>query len=140
MNCSLCQKNLSAYLDGKLPIDILSLTEAHLDNCTQCSTLLNEMKSLYAVIEEEKGITSSPFIVTRVLAAIEQMETPVEKTSLIRRTIQTVLIAASIAIAVFAGIQSGNLYSLKPAKKPVPDELVYMNDVVLESLTFYETK
>ena len=140
MNCSLCQKNLSEYLDGKLPIDIQSLTEAHLDNCKQCSTLLNEMKSLYSVIEEEKGITSSPFLVTRVMASIEQLKVPLEKASLLRRTTQTVLIAASIAIAVFVGVKSGDFYSTKPVNKSIPTELVYMNDVALESLTIYETK
>lgn len=139
MNCSLCQKNLSAYLNGKLPIDIQSLTEAHLDNCMQCSTLYNEVKEFYTLIDEEKAISHNPFLATRVMAAIEQLETPVNRVPLLKRVSQTVLIAVTIAIAVFGGIQAGNLYSVIPANKSVPAELVYMNDIALESLNIYET-
>lgn len=139
MNCSLCQKNLSAYLDGKLPIDIQSQTEAHLDNCIQCSTLYNEAKAFYTLIDEEKTISSNPFLATRVMAAIEQLETPLDRVPLLRRISQTVLIAVTIAIAVFGGIQAGNLYSIKPVNNSVPYEMLYMNDIALESLNIYET-
>lgn len=38
MNCFSCQKNLSAYIDDELTLDLRREVEAHLDTCQDCRT------------------------------------------------------------------------------------------------------
>jgi predicted anti-sigma-YlaC factor YlaD len=140
MNCSTCQKNVSAYLEEKLPGEIQRSTESHLQNCKQCSKFYNEVEIAYSIIDREKASTFNPFLATRVMATIEQFETPVYKESVYKRVLQPILIAVSIAIAVFAGIKAGSLYTSKPTSHAVPTEMAMMNDAALESLNVYSTK
>ena len=37
MNCQLCQKELDAYRDGKLPRDMMTQVESHLKACEACA-------------------------------------------------------------------------------------------------------
>lgn len=140
MNCLTCQNNLVAYLEEKLPVEIQRNTAAHLESCNQCRELYNEMKLVYNLIEDEKAIVSNPFLVTRVMTAIENQETALNKEPVHKRIMQTALIAASISIAVLGGIEAGNLYTTAPEKKAIPDEMVFMNDTALESLNIYTTE
>ena len=140
MNCSTCQKNLSTYLEEKLPKDIQRLTEDHLNNCSRCMVFYNEMRIASGLIDREKANASNPFLATRVMATIEQLEAPFYKESVYRRVLQPILIAASIAIAVFVGIKAGSFYTTKPTSRTVPTEMAMMNDAALESLNIYSTK
>lgn len=138
MNCLTCQNNLVAFLEEKLPQDMKRNTADHIDNCSQCLGLYNEMKLAYNVIEAEKNIVSNPFLVTRVMTAIENKELFNREPAFIRM-MQTAFIAASIAIAVIGGIGAGSLYSTDPENQSIPDEMVFMNDASLESLNIYTT-
>ena len=137
MNCSTCQNNLDAYLEIKLPKEMQMAVADHLESCNQCKALYDEMKQAYNIIEAEKAVVSNPFLVTRVMTAIENQEAALNTKPAYKRIIQTALIAASIAIAVIGGIGAGNLYSTVPGNKAIPDEMVFMNDAALESLNVY---
>jgi predicted anti-sigma-YlaC factor YlaD len=137
MNCSDCQKNIVAYLEEKLPYDKLSITATHLENCKECSFLYNKMESVYSLIDAEKSVVCNPYITTRVMAAIENREIEQNKEPVIKRILQTSLIAVSIAIAVFGGIEAGNLYTVMPERNAIPEEMAVMNDAALESLNIY---
>jgi predicted anti-sigma-YlaC factor YlaD len=140
MNCSNCQNNLVAYLEEKLSEDLRSITTDHLKICNSCSELYNEMKMAYRLIDAEKAIECNPFLVTRVMAAIDNREIAPDKQSALQRVLQTALIAVSISIAVFGGIEAGSLYSVSPKKNAIPVEMVFMNDVALESLNNFATE
>lgn len=140
MNCSTCQNNLVSYLEEKLPEDLRSITTDHLNICNTCSELYNEMKMAYRLIDAEKAIECNPFLVTRVMAAIENREIALDKKPVSQRILQTALIAVSISIAVLGGIEAGSLYSVSPKKNAIPDEMVFMNDAALESLSNYTTE
>jgi predicted anti-sigma-YlaC factor YlaD len=140
MNCSTCQNSLVAYLEEKLPVDLRSITTDHLNNCKSCSELFNELNMAYRQIEAEKAIECNPFLVTRVMAAIENQEIALDKKPALQRILQTALIAVSISIAVLGGIEAGSLYSVSPKKNAIPDEMVFMNDAALESLNNYTTE
>ncbi len=140
MNCSTCQNNLVAYLEEKLPEDLRSITTDHLNICNSCSELYNEMKMAYRLIDSEKTIECNPFLVTRVMAAIENQEIALGKKPVLQRMLQTALIAVSLSIAVLGGIEAGSLYSVSPKKNAIPDEMVFMNDAALESLSNYTTE
>jgi len=140
MNCSNCQNNLVAYLEEELPVDLRSITTDHLNNCKSCSVLYNELNMAYRLIDSEKAIECNPFIVTRVMAAIENQEIALDKKPTLQRILQTALIAVSISIAVLGGIEAGSLYTVSPKNNTIPDEMVFMNDAALESLCIYTTE
>ena len=140
MNCLTCRKNLVAYLEDKLPDDMRSITTDHLNTCTACSELYSEIKKAYILIDAEKAIECNPFLVTRVMAAIGNREIALDKKPALQRILQTALIAVSISIAILGGIEAGSLYSISPKKNAIPDEMVFMNDAALESLSNYTTE
>lgn len=140
MNCSDCQKNIVVYLEEKLPYDKLSTTATHLENCKECSFLYQEMESAYYLIEAEKSVVCNPFITTRVMAAIEKGEIEQNKEPVFKRILQTSLIVVSIAMAVFGGIEAGNLYTVMPKRNAIPEEMAVMNDAKLESLNSFTTE
>ncbi len=48
MNCPYFEERLSAYLERSLPPDEMSQVAEHLHECANCSTLLDEMRSILA--------------------------------------------------------------------------------------------
>ncbi|NLJ44160.1 MAG: hypothetical protein GX431_10910 [Bacteroidales bacterium] len=135
MNCQLCQKNLDAYQEGRLPSDMMTQVESHLETCDSCKRIYNAQLLAGRVIITEKETDANPFLVTRVMAMIENMEnTGHEKESLRIRLLRPALVTVSLAAAVFFGIMLGNLS--RPARNAdkIPVELALINDASLESV------
>jgi predicted anti-sigma-YlaC factor YlaD len=137
MNCELCKKELDAYLEGKLPEGIRIQVKTHLENCKNCTETYNLMNLADKVMEEEKGIQSNPFLTTRIMANIEELEQKRESFRHIpvyQMKVKPALIALSIAAAVFFGVLTGNIYKPATPTNKVPVELSYINDASLESI------
>jgi len=135
MNCQLCQKNLDAYQEGRLPSDMMTQVESHLETCDSCKRIYNAQLLAGRVIITEKETDANPFLVTRVMAMIENMEnTGHEKESVRIRILRPALVTVSLAAAVFFGIMLGNLS--RPARNAdkIPVELALINDASLESV------
>ena len=131
MNCELCQKELEAYCDGKLPGNIRIQVESHLNECAKCAVSYQSIVLINQVISEEKELKPNPFLSTRIMAEIENREhEQSESTSVITRIIRPVFITASMAAAIFAGVILGNLGS---NQEFVPAEFALMDDMDIES-------
>ena len=137
MNCQLCQKELDAYQEGILPQGIRIQVESHLRECKVCAESFQFMGIANKVMEDEKSMQSNPFLVTRIMANIEELEHTRESLRHIpffHRLLKPVLIAVSVAAAIFLGIMEGNFNTpTQPANK-LPVEMTYMNDVAIESV------
>jgi predicted anti-sigma-YlaC factor YlaD len=135
MNCQLCQENLEAYQEGKLPSDKMTQVESHLKTCDSCKRLFEIQILAGRVIGVEKETDADPFLATRVMAQIERLDAErKENTPLGARIFRPVLITLSLAAAVFFGIMLGNLSRPAGNFSKVPLELALINDVSLESV------
>jgi predicted anti-sigma-YlaC factor YlaD len=139
MNCKLCIKELNAYHDGSLPDGIRVQVNDHLANCIECAAVYRMQVVADKVIEDEKQVQSNPFLVTRIMANIEAMETPISAIVHIpsyKRVLKPMLVAVSIIVAVLVGVSAGNAYQSGKKTSAIPVELSYMNDAALESVDF----
>ena len=135
MNCQLCQKNLEAYQEGRLPSDMMTQVESHLETCDSCKRIYNIQLLANRVMNSEKGTVVNPFLATRVMTGIETLENAgYEKESFNVRILRPALITISLAAAVFFGIVLGNLSRPAGNSNQIPVELALINDVSLESV------
>ncbi len=137
MNCELCKKELDISLEGKLPEGISNQVEEHLKSCQECAVSYRSMIVANKVMDEEKAIEPNPFLVTRVMAEIEELEQKHEirqRVPVYQKVLKPFLISVSIAAAVFAGVMTGNIYKPVEHSNEIPVELSYMNDAALESV------
>jgi len=140
MNCQLCQKELDAYREGTLPEGIRIQVETHLEECKECAESFRLLSLSVKVMNEEKRLQSNPFLVTRIMAGIEELEQNRESYQYIpvyQKVLKPLLISVSVAAAIFIGVLAGSSYL--PAQSPdrLPVEMTYMNDVALESVYLF---
>jgi predicted anti-sigma-YlaC factor YlaD len=140
MNCKLCQSELENYLEGNLPDGKRSLLEQHLDQCDTCSETLKLLRLADNVIDIERKSESNPFLATRIMSAIEELEQKQRKPvyyPLFGKVLKPVLITATLAIALLLGIVAGNLGRPTILSSQIPDEMIYINDANIESLALF---
>jgi predicted anti-sigma-YlaC factor YlaD len=138
MNCALCQNELEAYLEGRLPDGIRVQVESHLAKCDLCAEAFQLIQIAEKVMNEEKGEQSNPFLVTRIMAEIEALE-QTRRIPVYQKVLKPVLISVSIAAAILVGVVSGNIYKPTHTANTVPVEMSYMNDAALESVDMFVT-
>jgi anti-sigma factor RsiW len=72
MNCGYTEKNLVAYLDGKLHSAERRQFETHLATCAACRERADGFRSLWNVLDELPEIMPSPAFDARMRARVEQ--------------------------------------------------------------------
>ena len=140
MNCQLCQKEFDAYREGILPEGARSQVEAHLGECKVCTDSF-QLEGLAAkVMEEEKSMQSNPFLVTRIMANIgelEQYNESVLQVPFYQKVLRQALVVLSVAAAIFIGIVVGNFDVPAQSANKLPVEMTLMNDMALESVNLF---
>jgi hypothetical protein len=135
MNCQLCQKEMDAYRDGKLPRDMKTQVESHMEVCEICSGIYRLQMLADKVIDQEKELQSDPFLTTRVMARIDTLEGSGNKSAtLFTRVLKPALVTLSMAAAIFFGIMLGNLSRPVTERKIIPVELALIDDASIESV------
>jgi predicted anti-sigma-YlaC factor YlaD len=135
MNCQLCQKELDAYQEGRLPDDMKTQVEEHLQHCTECAESYNLQLIVQKIINEEKIISPDPYLTTRIMAHIGNQEKSGSKTiSPFVRVLRPVLMVTSMAAAIFTGVLIGNIYKPSVGRIPKPVELALIDDVAIEAV------
>lgn len=142
MNCQLCQKELDAYQEGILPEGIRTQVEAHLESCENCAQCYQLIRIADKVMDEEKSMQFNPFLVTRIMSGIEELEQNRESfqpVPVYQKMVKTLIVSVSMAAAIFIGVVAGSNYTpTQPANK-LPIEMTYMNDAALESVELIST-
>ncbi len=142
MNCQLCKKHLDAHIGGRLPEDVQSALRTHLGGCEECNSYYISMLVTGKMVEKELTAEPNPFLVTRIMAKVESLQEAASEVrpSFTRRVLQPALVILMLAAAVFAGITAGKAFYSSVQPVGVPEELVYLNDASLESLTLFTTE
>lgn len=134
MNCKTCQDHLDSYLSRNLPPEISSEVESHLGKCESCAAAYRLMLLAGMVIENEKEKVSNPFLKTRIMAAIENIETAPQAAPEFSRVLRPVYITAALAAALLYGIVAGNILHPSGKRSAIPVELAMINDAAIESV------
>lgn len=140
MNCQFCQKESDAYHKGNLSEGLRIQVEIHLEGCRDCSESYQLWAIANEVMEDEKAAQSNPFLVTRIMAGIEEMElegVTSRRIPVYQMVLKPLLISVSLAAAVFVGVTVGSTYLPTSDSQRIPVELSYMNDAALESVDLY---
>lgn len=142
MNCQLCQNEIDAYREGSMPEGIRIQVETHLGGCKECSESYRLINLADQVIAEEKGIQSNPFLSTRIMAGIEELEqkSGFQRIPVYQKVLKSALISVSIAAAIFVGVVAGNSYKPAHPANKLPIEMMYMNDAALESVDLFSNE
>jgi predicted anti-sigma-YlaC factor YlaD len=135
MNCQLCQKELDAYSEGKLPDDMKIQVQEHLQHCKDCAEIYNLQLLTQKIINEEKVISPDPYLTTNIMAQIENPEvTDYKFISPFTRVLRPAMIITSLAASIFLGIMIGNIYKPSARVLPRPVELALIDDVAIEAV------
>jgi predicted anti-sigma-YlaC factor YlaD len=132
MNCKQINNRLIFFIEKSLPVAEMQQVEIHLEKCESCRELAGMMEKTMAVIEDEKSVTTNPFLHTRVMQKIEErkkdrLHTPI---SSLKSHLQPVFYSAVIAIGVVFGIGLGNL-TVNSSESVLAEngvEEIYFND------------
>ena len=137
MNCQLCQNEFDAYREGKMPDGTRIQVEKHLKSCSVCTESFHLLVLANKVMDAESKVQSNPFLVTRIMSGIEEMEQKsgsYDPIPAFQRVLRPILISVSLAAAIFTGVVVGSLYLSTESVQRIPVELSYMNDAALESV------
>jgi len=135
MNCQLCQKELDAYQEGRLSPDMRAQVEDHLKGCEACAKVWKLLIFAERIIDQEKGLQGNPFLSTRIMARIENLETQGHKTiPVFMRLLKPALIMTLLAAAIFLGVIMGNIYKPVVKGKEIPFELALIDDATMEMI------
>ena len=140
MNCQLCQKEFVACHEGRLSDGIRIQVETHLRECQDCADQYHMMILAEKVMDEEKNLQSNPYLLTRIMAGIEELEQNngrIEPITGYLRVLRPVLFTISVAAALFLGVILGDLYLQSQPASQLPVELTYMDDAALESVDLF---
>lgn len=137
MNCKECHKKVEVFVKGSLPEDELRLVREHLLECRSCNDAFVALAIVEKVVAKEQQLNVNPFLKTRIMANINSLPLtqPNEAFQLARNwKLHPVLVAASVIVTIFLGVAAGNLIAPINNQDPIPEELTYLNDAILESL------
>ncbi len=126
---------MDAYRDGKLPRDMMTQVESHLKACETCSGIYRLQVLADKVIDQEKELQPDPFLATRVMTRIDNLEgSGYKPATAFIRVLKPVLVTVSMAAAIFFGIMLGNLSSPVTDRETIPVELALIDDATIESV------
>ena len=135
MNCQLCQKELDAYREARLPNDTRTQVEIHLGVCKKCADSYKLQTLAERVIKQEKELLPNPFLKTRIMAQIENLESiPNRAIPTYILVLRPAIIATSLAAAIFFGVMMGIIYKPAGRVKAIPLELALIDDATIESV------
>ncbi len=99
------------YIEQDLDTKESALVKAHLDECSNCRFLCNQIEQSLKLFNEDKLTATNPFFVSRVMQGIKENT---EKKSIFtwlgqkQYVLQTALYTATIVLSLLAGIYLGS--------------------------------
>jgi hypothetical protein len=111
----------------------MNLVKAHLDECSICTEIFRLETVAERTIEHERSMAPGVFTSRLIMNRIDELN--IRRVAAGRSGIlRPVIIAASLAAALFAGIMIGSLYRSSAETLSGPEELRLINDTEMESL------
>ncbi len=140
MNCNKTRKQLLLLAEGALADAGASSVRTHLRECVHCSRLFDEISATLATIPAAKSIEVDPWFAERVVQQFTRLaeEKPAQKAKTIPLFyyLRMVPVAASLTLAIWIGVQTGNELSKQFGKKIQTEEngSAFYNDLIAEDI------
>lgn len=132
MDCKQINKKLIFYIEKSLSDFEMQEIKSHIKKCDSCKQLSAILESSLNVIDEEKKVTTNPFLHTRVMQQIENRK---EKTSFahqfsIKRVLQPAFYSIILIVGIGFGVTLGNLATSQSSNTLANSDFeeIYFND------------
>lgn len=136
MDCKKIRMNLLEYLEQEHDLTDYEVIHTHLSSCSDCQAYKSKLEEVLQFIESDKGIVSDPFMITRIQEACKP-SSRVLRYSIVRSVIQSVSIAAMLAVIIFTGTVIGGKYSYKQSvSADYQTELYYLSNIHMDNQVF----
>jgi predicted anti-sigma-YlaC factor YlaD len=133
MCCKTIRKQLIEFTAGDPGQEVKQAIEEHLRGCSDCRHYANLLNGVFASIENEKEVVFDPFMLTRVMHAVESKKQSRFMIS-VQRRLQPVLIILILAFLILAGINLGKRYGYRQTlADDYKTELYYLGALYDES-------
>jgi hypothetical protein len=106
----------------------------HVNNCPSCQRYAQGVSQLFEVIQTEKSLSPSPFLHTRIMAALPLKDTYPERRYV--SGLKPVLVAACLLLMIGIGIKTGSYFPVNEVFNSKTWEMVYFDDASIEGLEF----
>ena len=141
MHCKTIRNQLIHYVEGNLATSARHATSDHLSGCSECNQYFHLLQELFSSIENEKVAAYDPYMLTRVMAAVENKKQSRLK-HFLQRSLQPIIITLVMALIILAGINLGKIYGYQQTiADDYKSELYYlgtMNDESFETILLSE--
>ena len=101
MRCSSSEARLDAFVDGVLPPLEQTRVAAHVDGCSECAALLQELRVIDALLLTPRVVVPAPNFTFKVMAEARSLPAPHARHALTASVIAAYLGFAWVAIALF---------------------------------------
>ena len=132
MNCKECIDYLEQYRSGLLPEATSMLVGEHLSKCSSCAASLRALAGIERFIALEKEQQPSPFLASKIMARIGNMEA--SPSASVSTRFRSLVFAASVAATIALGILIGSLYQNGNLRASGSDDMAFIDDASLESV------
>jgi len=113
MDCKLVKMNLLDYAEGNTSEDLKIEIGRHLSSCNECLSYSKTVLDFVNVVNIEKSLTASPFLITRIEAKLkssgEDNIIPVHSRLIRTYYYYAAIIIIALGVGVFSGKQLGTL-------------------------------
>ena len=129
MKCNEPHKNLFSYVEQALGKEERAEVERHLESCLSCREFLAYLSEFPVIINKQVESVEASSFYDRVESRIEAKS--VVRPLALRRSILPDLVAASVlAVAIFAGVNLGRLWSGgEVSAAAIQEKTQYLNDM-----------
>lgn len=136
MNCKKIQMNLLEYLEQGNDLADYEVIHKHISTCSDCEAYKSKLEEFLQFIESDKEIFSDPFMITRILEACKSSPR-VPQYVMVRHVLQSVFIAAIVAVIIFTGTFIGRKYSYRQSVSvDYQTELYYLSNIHMDNQVF----
>lgn len=102
MNCNNFSDYLLPYIDQELIEEQSLMFSKHMNDCTTCKQLFNDVSATYQLIEIEKSLPKNPFFYHKLIAKIQHQKQDIA-TNIFMNVLKPIAVAASIALGIMIG-------------------------------------
>ncbi len=136
MDCKKIRMNLLEYLEQGNDLADYEVIRNHLSTCSDCEAYKSKLEEVLQFIESDKEIFSDPFMITRIQEACKPSPR-VSRYVTIRSVLQSVSIAAMLAVIIFTGTFIGRKYSYRQSVSvDYQTELYYLSNIHMDNQVF----
>ena len=135
MKCKEIHKEINSYLNGKLDSKNLDLFNLHMEACSSCKKLVEDVSTTLSSLDHVNQLQPDPFLHTRLMQEIENRSTSGLLVSF-QRVIQPMIAATVLILGIYLGIGLGNNYSMEGEALASAESQTLMDDYLFNDIEY----